>query len=149
MWVTISSTTASQVEHLPCQYTITGFDISKKFHLPDYQNFVYYRTFTELRRKLCQNPLAQLAVLLAPGYCTMWMSSPSKQANTVPISSQCCHMAMLKVQFSQKGIILSGEKICLNSLWPSAAIWWQRSQSTMTQVMACCLLAPSHYLNQC
>ena len=37
----------------------------------------------------------------------------------------------------------------INSLWPSDAIWRQRSGSTLTQVMACCLTAPSHYLNQC
>ena len=27
--------------------------------------------------------------------------------------------------------------------------WWQRSCFTLAQVMACCLAAPSHYLNQC
>ena len=38
----------------------------------------------------------------------------------------------------------------LNSLWPSDAIWWQRSGSILTEViMACCLTAPRHYLNQC
>ena len=36
-----------------------------------------------------------------------------------------------------------------NSLWPSDAIWEHRTGSTMAQVMACCLTAPSHYLNQC
>ena len=36
-----------------------------------------------------------------------------------------------------------------NSLWPSDAIWRHRSGSTLAQVMACCLTAPSHYLNQC
>ena len=36
-----------------------------------------------------------------------------------------------------------------NSLWPSDAIWRHRSMSTLAQVMACCLTAPSHYLNQC
>ena len=36
-----------------------------------------------------------------------------------------------------------------NSLWPCDAIWRQRSVSTLAQVMACCLTAPSHYLNQC
>ena len=35
-----------------------------------------------------------------------------------------------------------------NSLWPSDAIWPHRSGSTLTQVMACCLTAPSHYRNQ-
>ena len=33
--------------------------------------------------------------------------------------------------------------------WPSDAIWRHRSRSTLAQVMACCLTAPSHYLNQC
>ena len=37
--------------------------------------------------------------------------------------------------------------IGINSLWPSDAIWWQRSRSTLAQVMACCLTAPSHYMN--
>ena len=36
-----------------------------------------------------------------------------------------------------------------NWLWPNDAIWRQRSGSTLAQVMACCLTAPSHYLNQC
>ena len=35
-----------------------------------------------------------------------------------------------------------------NSLWPSEAIWHWRSWSTLLQVMACCLTAPSHYMKQ-
>ena len=38
---------------------------------------------------------------------------------------------------------------CVNSLGPSDTIWRWRSWSTLIQVMACCLTAPSHYLNQC
>ena len=37
----------------------------------------------------------------------------------------------------------------IDSLRPSDAIWWHRSRSTLAQVMACCLMAPSHYRNQC
>ena len=37
----------------------------------------------------------------------------------------------------------------INSLWPSEAIWQQSSGSTLAQVMACYLTAPSHYLHQC
>ena len=37
----------------------------------------------------------------------------------------------------------------INSLWPNDAIWWHSSGSTLAQVMACCLMAPSHYQNQC
>ena len=41
------------------------------------------------------------------------------------------------------------QSLGVNSLWPSDARWWQRSGSTLAQVMAWCLTAPSHYLNQC
>ena len=43
----------------------------------------------------------------------------------------------------------AGTILPVNPLWPSDAIWWQRSGSTLAQVMTCCLTAPSHYLNQC
>ena len=33
-------------------------------------------------------------------------------------------------------------------LRPSDAIWWQRTLSTLAQLMACCLTPPNHYLNQ-
>ena len=36
-----------------------------------------------------------------------------------------------------------------NSLWAGDAIQRHISKSTLSQVMACCLTAPSHYLNQC
>ena len=36
----------------------------------------------------------------------------------------------------------------INSLRPGDTIW-HRTRSTLAQVMACCLTAPSHYLNQC
>ena len=36
-----------------------------------------------------------------------------------------------------------------NSLRPSDAVWRHRSESTLVQVMAFCLTAPSHYPNQC
>ena len=40
-------------------------------------------------------------------------------------------------------------KCVIYTLWPSDATWQHRSGSTLAQVMACCLTAPSHYLNQC
>ena len=44
--------------------------------------------------------------------------------------------------------VTSSREQSLNSSWPSDAIWRQRSGSTLVQVMACRLTAPSHYLNQ-
>ena len=37
----------------------------------------------------------------------------------------------------------------INTWWPSYAIRQHESGSTLAQVMACCLTAPSHNLNQC
>ena len=37
----------------------------------------------------------------------------------------------------------------VNSFWPSGFIWRHRSGPTLAQVMPSCLMAPSHYLNQC
>ena len=36
-----------------------------------------------------------------------------------------------------------------NSLGPGDAIWRCRPGSILGQIMACCLMAPSHYLNHC
>ena len=37
----------------------------------------------------------------------------------------------------------------MNTLFPSDAIWRYRTRSTLVQVVAWCLMAPSHYLKQC
>ena len=37
----------------------------------------------------------------------------------------------------------------LRSLLHSDTLWWHRSWSTLAQVMAWCLTAPSHYISQC
>ena len=43
----------------------------------------------------------------------------------------------------------TGTLSSFNSLWHSDVICRHRSGSTLAQVMACFLTAPSHYLNQC
>ena len=39
--------------------------------------------------------------------------------------------------------------LMINSLWPNDSTWQHRCRLPLAQVMACCLTAPSHYLNQC
>ena len=58
------------------------------------------------------------------------------------VYTACVHPVMLHS-------ICSSKRWWLNSLRPSDTIWRHRSGSTLAQVMACCLTAPSHYLNQC
>ena len=44
--------------------------------------------------------------------------------------------------------ILSLTSYIHESLWPGDAIWQYRSGLTLAQVMDCCLMAPSHDMNQ-
>ena len=83
--------------------------------------------------------------------------------STLKIIWKCCHLKINGVLGNIQGnlpllyaIILSWS--CLiqmhisydfNSWWPSDATWHHGSGSTLAQVMACCLTAPSHYLNLC
>ena len=59
------------------------------------------------------------------------------------------HLEIGHLQMKSMGAWCSKELQWLNSLGPSDAIWRHRSGSTLAQVMACWLTAPSHYLNQC
>ena len=36
----------------------------------------------------------------------------------------------------------------VSTTWPSDTISWHTSESTLTQMIVCCLTAPSHYLNK-
>ena len=53
------------------------------------------------------------------------------------------------VKFLNNWHIFHEPMTLINSLWPSDAIWRQGSWSAMDLVIICCLMAPSHYLNQC
>ena len=74
---------------------------------------------------------------------THWHSADGNVSETI---LDIAHYRMFENYIFQNTATSSGQWI--NSLWPSDAIWWQRSGSTLAQVMACCLTAPSHYLNQ-
>ena len=64
------------------------------------------------------------------------------------ISAAICDNVWSTKTCSKSLAVKKPSKTCL-TLWPSDAIWRHRSGSTLAQVMACCLTAPSHYLNQC
>ena len=70
----------------------------------------------------------------------------------VNIHGNCQHNTLCMVHISYRFILRTLKCFVLvlnNSLWPGDAIWRQGFGSTLAQVMACCLTAPSHYLNQC
>ena len=48
-----------------------------------------------------------------------------------------------------QGLLILLEISCTRQLHLHDVIWWQRTGSTLAQVMGCCQTALSHYLNQC
>ena len=97
-------------------------------------------------------------VSLSGGSLGYWTACNNfKRHFTLPY---CVIVWLFKLNIEETSIVFTLQKVwwsgCpawpppqLNSLWPNDAIWRQRSGSTLAQVMACCLTAPSHYLNQC
>ena len=83
-----------------------------------------------------------------------WVRSESTGQNTSLQKGQLCvicNMGDIIWQNTIDLVFYDGRSVisCLNSLWLGDALCWHRSGSTSAQVMACCLTAPSHYLNQC
>ena len=74
-------------------------------------------------------------------------------------SSVAIHSMHETVPWTQIMYALNGSLVALcradpkhvriNPLWLGDAIWCYKSGSTLAQVLAWCLTAPSHYLNQC
>ena len=76
---------------------------------------------------------------------------PQQFSDRVPPPGARVNQCETVVYFRQTRTVLSVRDCTpwINSLGPSDAIWWLRAWSTLAQVMACCLTAPNHYLNQC
>ena len=77
-----------------------------------------------------------------------WRRPGDKPLSELMVVSLPTHICVIRPQWVKiTAASPRGQRV--NSLGPSDAIWRQRSGSTLAQLMACCLMAPSHYLNQC
>ena len=78
-------------------------------------------------------------------YHTLWLGHRRQRASS---DAFLVHICSNQLSFKGNNFVLHGAHF--NSLWPSdTTLWRHKSGSTLAQVMACCLTAPSHYLNQC
>ena len=109
--------------------------------------------------------LVKISLKLVPVDIMNWFSQWLDVARTTSQLKQWLIIRKLnsnifnqKVFFKRciKMLSIKWQTLCASLYWlefkplgPSDAIWRQRSGSTLTQVMACCLTAPNHYLNQC
>ena len=82
-----------------------------------------------------------LSGCLRASVSTRWVSWSSWTASSHTPRLNSRRLNTTRNRYRRRGTI--------NSLWLSDVIWRQGSRSTLAQVMACCLTAPSHYLNQC
>ena len=97
---------------------------------------------------------------------TYFLPNAIRPYNTPAAKMRPLPNSVVSVKHIQTGIIANLEKtehkknhqdslgkvkfcaFCFSTKWPSFWVWWQKTGSTLTQVMACCLMATSHYLNQ-
>ena len=103
------------------------------------------RVFSSIRLQLCSLHL-QCAWPIKCGHYVIWIFKTTEDfiASKLQYALKIWHSFVVR-----RLVIQSVFSARVNSLWPSDAIWRQGSGSTLAQVMACCLTAPSHYLNQC
>ena len=86
-------------------------------------------------------------------YMTQWLCCCGMCNMSLPSAHECNYSKMkFSSNMNNHGTIISEmgvHQTSINSLWPNDITWQHRSRSTLAQVMAYCLMAPSHYLNQC
>ena len=78
-----------------------------------------------------------------------WKIWPNKRQIKFPKRIKLTKLNLLPCAYFMGHTVVTNCSPPLNSLRPSDAIWRQWFWTTLAQVMACCLTAPSHYLNQC
>ena len=119
----------------------------------------YFLVGIHLKTSLKFVPYSPVSNILALVQIMAWCQPGDKPLSEQMMVSLLMHICVIRPQWVKNASTWT-TRTCLsyntmaadglvNSLWPSDVIWQQGSRSTLAQVMACCLPAPSHYLNQC
>ena len=95
-----------------------------------------------------RTPLGALNLVLLACLPTMCHLPPHNHCISSASSSTTARSAKNSKNRVQL-VFHNGTFFYINSSWTNDPIWHQRSWATHGQVMACCLISPSHYLNQC
>ena len=104
------------------------------------------------------NPTSYWILCLVPPrmlYCPVKRNKANHDGDFMVCSENICKPAVLccRILLCHMLSMLSGLRWYIyrysNSLRLNDAIWRHRSWSTFALLMACCLTAPSYYLNQC
>ena len=104
----------------------------------------YFFRFCHLRQGLHWEPWLLSCLLACPQrVILLLMATASRQL--VVLRQQCLQRTTLDYNWCTIMELF----FYINSSWTNDPIWHQRSWAKLVQVMACCLMAPSRYLNQC
>ena len=125
----------------------------------------WYLTFLKRIRVVCflsDGASLSWKILKCSGMCKTWLSMAILNSDLLESCASSCQISdqYLKSLNSFRSNTIPQENafenvtrnkaaIFINPLTASDAIWQQRHGSTLAQVMACCLMASSYYLNQC
>ena len=88
----------------------------------------------------------------SPRFTHLFLQQPTGIASIISSVSSCVISITVNTDKLYWNIGQESNKYSwqyFNSLWLNDTIWWHWSWSTLAQVVAYCLTAPSHCLNQC
>ena len=87
----------------------------------------------------------------------LWNETYLRELHTEPMQYLAVTISLISVHSLSPSDAICSQRsgsslvqvTAFNLLWFSDAIWHHRTWSTSVQEMACCLTAPSHYVNPC
>ena len=113
---------------------------SQNFYLPDFQNLAFFnKDYIRFRRKLCQNLLAQLSVLLAPdhrvvGYVKPCPSQTANKVKNVSISWHHLVSSYFILDVCNVSAIMQFQR-CENMTSGWCNFWWKHSHSSNNHLL--------------
>ena len=147
-------------------YLLYWTELIWSLHMKDHWILVYWLQIDTWQATPCRENQIMMPNLLSLVALQVVMTNfaPTSHSKVGILRTLSFRVQLMKKRFElwcpvyspHKGIIMWRPFPCndiivwtVYSLWPSDVIWRQGSRSTLAQVMAWCLMAPSHYLNRC
>ena len=125
----------------PSHYQKQCWDIVNSYLRNTFQWNLKHNSHYFIKKNLFDNVVCEMAEILSQPQCVNII-------NIVQYFGWSAISECISIQNGGRAFSRSCSIAKINPLWPSEYIsWWEQSGSTLTPVLACCLVAPNHYLN--
>ena len=134
----------------PCYMETTFYDWSKI-----YQSLMRYPLLPAIGSPTLHKPISPIATwgsrpiieIISYG-CSLVITQHKNQVSTITFLGILTHWLLVRLD---NVLLLQKFTRQINDFRPSnpRPIWHDTTASTLSQVMACCLMAPSHFVDQC